>query len=430
MKVRKQKTTNQGPNPLEVHTATAQGSFEEKVLAGAGGRELVTDVGPPELQLVDTDIESHDEHFQRKQAAKDGALRRAKAVKKSGRPRKKAARLAPRARAVARGCERKLIRYEFLSKNYIELEGKIWAHATRELSDRAYRLRKVGLGIGDLVGVSLAYALALDTSPLEAFLLAGGTVVALVIGGDLGGQLRLQTQRRALAAQVAAGHVPPTDEVARECTATAPRWAPLAWSAAAMVFGVAGLSVGVLRSGGGAGGWVAAAMAVLTLCITVAAGVTSWRHANLYADVLDSAGRRLKASWRELHKLAKHRSLARLCGLVERIAVILEVAWHEVAARFDFGEATAALIKVGNAGAFGHGTHLPEGGVDGPGAAVTEPTGFFPREFWKAPHFVPAPLPDDDRNRDGRHNGNGNGTGAGNGAGNGNGNGGGGGSRP
>ncbi|MEA2686611.1 MAG: hypothetical protein QOE93_1806, partial [Actinomycetota bacterium] len=72
--------------------------------------------------------------------------------------------------------------------------------AYRGLSDRAYRRRKIILGIGEAVSLAIAFSAAFDVAPLEGLLLSGAIALAFVIAGDLGGVLRLTAERSRLSA--------------------------------------------------------------------------------------------------------------------------------------------------------------------------------------------------------------------------------------
>jgi hypothetical protein len=181
--------------------------------------------------------------------------------------------------------------------------------AYRGLSDRIYRRRKVILAIGEAVSLAVAFSAAFDVAPLEALLLSGAIALAFVIAGDLGGILRLTAERSRLSAAVEDDAMHLDKRYLHILYYDRQPWLSIVGGATAGLFGLAAVTVGVLRAANRGSLGLAAGLGLLTLSLAIAAGLSSWQHASLGSEIIDHLQREEEAAARRLKRAANARVL-------------------------------------------------------------------------------------------------------------------------
>jgi hypothetical protein len=181
--------------------------------------------------------------------------------------------------------------------------------AYRGLSDRIYRRRKVILAIGEAASLAVAFSAAFDVAPLEALLLSGAIALAFVIAGDLGGILRLTAERSRLSAAVEDGAAHLDPKYLHVLYYERQPWLTIVGGATAALFGVAAVTVGVLRAANRGSLGLAMGLGLLTLSLAIAAGLSSWQHASLGSEIIDHLQREEEAAARRLKRAAAARVL-------------------------------------------------------------------------------------------------------------------------
>ncbi|MGI8810637.1 MAG: hypothetical protein ACR2KK_22865 [Acidimicrobiales bacterium] len=327
---------------------TARGRFER-----AGFRHLAA-VEVPAVVTVDPQVgdpafQAHDEVAELLLADKDRRLLEARELRRSRWLRARRRGLQTQvAAATALVAQR---RQDFDQANRFLHEARVALApvAFRRLSHAAYLRRKVVFGIGEAVSLAVAFSAAFDVPPLEGLLLSAGIALAFVVAGDLGGVLRHAVDGARLAEV-------DLDPRFRHLAVTGGRgWLTAAWCSAAGVFALAGMAVGGLRAGGGAGLPLAAAMAVLTLVLAVGSGISSWQHANVACDLLDHLDRAEREAAGAWAAAAGATVLARYDALGERIDVRWQAVEELGAARVRLAQALCAFFRARHPQLFGHG---------------------------------------------------------------------------
>ncbi|MGH2554984.1 MAG: hypothetical protein ACRDHO_04615 [Actinomycetota bacterium] len=328
----------------------------ERQWMGDAARTRLASVGEPRPAVLQRLFRSWSWMREEALGRKDRELGLARGARWARRARVRARRLTWSAQAHAEVSQRIGKLHQIASSTLAMLE-LAFGPAYRDLSHRAFRLRKFILSIGEVMGVTLVYAVAWDVPYGEAALLAAATALALIIGGDLGGELRLHREWPRVAALLRKLKERNL-ELGPPPNAADPGWLRLLWISASAMFGLAGIAIGVLRASAVGRGLDAAAFAVLTTLMVVASGVTSWRHASPAADLIE-AGRKAERTYAVLYKKeAGSRTLRRWGAARESVAVRTERAERLGAAREHLAEATKAKIAEKNPGQFGHGTEL------------------------------------------------------------------------
>ena len=183
--------------------------------------------------------------------------------------------------------------------------------AYRGLSDRIYRRRKIILAIGEAVSLAVAFSAAFDVAPIEALLLSGAIALAFVIAGDLGGILRITAERSRLSAAVEDDAVQIDPRYLHILYHDRQQWLSIIGGATAAIFGVAAVSVGVLRAANQGSVGLAAGLGLLTVSLAIAAGLSSWQHASIGSEIIDHLQREEEAAARRLKRAASARVLRR-----------------------------------------------------------------------------------------------------------------------
>jgi hypothetical protein len=183
--------------------------------------------------------------------------------------------------------------------------------AYRGLSDRIYRRRKVILAIGEAVSLAVAFSAAFDVAPIEALLLSGAIALAFVIAGDLGGVLRLTAERSRLSAAMEDDVVHLDPRYHHILYHDRQPWLSIIGGVTAAIFGVAAVSVGVLRASNQGSVGLAAGLGLLTVSLAIAAGLSSWQHASIGSEIIDHLQREEEAAARRLKRAAGARALRR-----------------------------------------------------------------------------------------------------------------------
>ena len=181
--------------------------------------------------------------------------------------------------------------------------------AYRGISDRIYRRRKVILAIGEAVSLGVAFSAAFDVAPLEALLLSGAIALAFVIAGDLGGVLRLTAERSRLSAAVEDGVMQLDPRYLHILYYDRQPWLSIVGGVTAGIFAVAAVSVGVLRAANQGSLGLASGLALLTVSLAIAAGLSSWQHASIGSEIIDHLQREEEAAARRLKRAAAARVL-------------------------------------------------------------------------------------------------------------------------
>ena len=183
--------------------------------------------------------------------------------------------------------------------------------AYRGLSDRIYRRRKVILAIGEAVSLAVAFSTAFDVAPIEALLLSGAIALAFVIAGDLGGVLRLTAERSRLSSALEDDVVHLDPRYHHILYHDKQPWLSIIGGVTAAIFGVAAVSVGVLRASNQGSVGLAAGLGLLTVSLAIAAGLSSWQHASIGSEIIDHLQREEEAAARRLKRAAGARALRR-----------------------------------------------------------------------------------------------------------------------
>jgi hypothetical protein len=183
--------------------------------------------------------------------------------------------------------------------------------AYRGLSDRIYRRRKVILAIGEAVSLAVAFSTAFDVAPIEALLLSGAIALAFVIAGDLGGVLRLTAERSRLSAAMDDDVVHLDPRYHHILYHDRQPWLSIIGGVTAAIFGVAAVSVGVLRASNQGSVGLAAGLGLLTVSLAIAAGLSSWQHASIGSEIIDHLQREEESAARRLKRAASARALRR-----------------------------------------------------------------------------------------------------------------------
>lgn len=327
---------------------TARGRFERagfRHLAAVQVHAAVT-VDPKE---GDPEFQAHDEAAELLLADKDRRLLRARELRRSRRLRAHRRGLRTQVAAATDLVTRRRHDFDESGRLLHEARQALAPVAFRRLSHDGYLRRKVVFAVGEAVSLAVAFSAAFDVPPLEGLLLSAGVALAFVVAGDLGGVLRHAVDGARLSEV-------DLDPRFRHLAVTGGRrWLTAAWCLTAALFAFAGVAVGALRAGGGAGFLLAAAMALLTLVLAVGSGISSWQHANLPSDVLDHlerAERDAEAAW---VLAARAPVLARYDALGERIDVRWQAVEELGAARVRLAEALCAYFRARHPQLFGHG---------------------------------------------------------------------------
>ncbi len=183
--------------------------------------------------------------------------------------------------------------------------------AYRGLSDRIYRRRKIILAIGEAASLAVAFSAAFDVAPLEALLLSGAIALAFVIAGDLGGILRITAERSRLTAAMDDDAVNIDPRYLHILYHDHQPWLSIIGGVTAGVFGLATVSVGVLRAANQGSVGLAAGLGLLTVSLAIAAGLSSWQHASIGSEIIDHLQREEEAAARRLKRAAAARVLRR-----------------------------------------------------------------------------------------------------------------------
>ena len=181
--------------------------------------------------------------------------------------------------------------------------------AYRGISDRIYRRRKVILAIGEAVSLGVAFSAAFDVAPLEALLLSGAIALAFVIAGDLGGVLRLTAERSRLSAAVEDGVMQLDPRYLHILYYDRQPWLSIIGGVTAGIFALAAVSVGVLRAANQGSLGLAAGLALLTVSLAIAAGLSSWQHASIGSEIIEHLQREEEAAADRLKRAAAARVL-------------------------------------------------------------------------------------------------------------------------
>ena len=176
--------------------------------------------------------------------------------------------------------------------------------AYRGISDRIYRRRKVILAIGEAVSLGVAFSAAFDVAPLEALLLSGAIALAFVIAGDLGGVLRLTAERSRLSAAVEDGVMQLDPRYLHILYYDRQPWLSIVGGVTAGIFALAAVSVGVLRAANQGSLGLASGLALLTVSLAIAAGLSSWQHASIGSEIIEHLQREEEAAARRLKRAA------------------------------------------------------------------------------------------------------------------------------
>ncbi len=201
--------------------------------------------------------------------------------------------------------------------------------AYRGLSDRTYLRRKIILGIGEAVSLAVAFSAAFDVAPVEGLLLSGAIALAFVIAGDLGGVLRLTSERSRLSAALDDDVVHLDPRYHHILYHDKQPWLSIVGGVTAAVFALATVSVGVLRAANQGSLGLAAGLGLLTVSLAIAAGLSSWQHASIGSEIIDHLQREEEAAARRLKRAAASRVLRRPQMLTAMRADELELPSYE-----------------------------------------------------------------------------------------------------
>jgi len=329
--------------------------FERRAMRQAGKQKLGA-VDRPRMALLEHDTETYADRMLRALADKDAALERAQVTKKTRRHRVKAAELGPAAEAVTTSRHVLGEVVERVKIDYFKAVDAIGHLAHRTMGDRAKKFWKILFVVGDLVGVGLAYGVALDVAPLEGLLLGLGTVAALIVGGELGSELKLHAQREQYGEMQRAGRLRIPDEYAHlvDEARTASRWLGAVFTRLLILFGLGAVAVGVLRASSASVG-IAVCLAVLTLVLSAASGLVSWMHADVFSDLLAHKEAQLMKWLKRREEKASSSVLGNQAAHLEHTSVTSEAGGHKTAAIDSFGIATVNRMRTKNPEVFGHG---------------------------------------------------------------------------
>lgn len=338
----------------ETAPATAVGAFEHRLIANARATRLEA-VEPVAVHHGDRDFVGHVEDGNTELILKDNHLAGALSLRRMGRVAERRARLRERVLTCRQIVEVARDAHRELTGLLSVVHAAFGVLATRNLSTAAYRARKLGLGIGETVGLTAALSLAFGVPPLHGALLSSGFAIALLTGADLGGLLRERAERPRVTAALARAGEGVQPVVAQVAGPGGPRFLVAAWCSAVVVFVLAAVAVGAVRAQEAGGVLVAAALTVLTATLGIAAALSSYRHASAAADVVEHLERARRSVERRTRRAARARVLRRFDGLTARLEVDAAATAHEAEARAHLGRAANAYLRDANRGVYGHG---------------------------------------------------------------------------
>jgi hypothetical protein len=331
-------------------------------LAFLSDLELI-DVDTVRRQEGDADFRGHDEDFLIKQGEADRCLDRARELGRSRRIRARRRGLEERADAARGVVEHRRHDLDEASRLLTDARRDLAPVAARRLSDRTYRRRKLILAVGEAVSLAVAFSAAFDVAPAEAILLSGAIALAFVVAGDFGGILRLSVDRARLSSALAQDAVALDPKYLHLVVHDRRRWLTVVGCAAAGVFALAAVSVGLLRAANRDSFGLAAGLALLTVTMAMAAGLSSWQHASIGGEVIDHLRREEEAAARRWRRAARARVLRRYDALGEKVDVRWRAAEERGTARQRQAEAHCGYFRARHPHVFGHGVRLPGSAV-------------------------------------------------------------------
>ena len=119
------------------------------------------------------------------------------------------------------------------------------------------------------------------------------------------------------------------------------------------------MSVGVLRAADQDSAVLAGALAVLTVTLAMAAGLSSWQHASVGCEVIDHLQRAEEVAAKQWRRAARARVLRRYDGLGATLDVRWRAAEERGGGRIRLARARCAFFRARHARVFGHGVRLP-----------------------------------------------------------------------
>jgi hypothetical protein len=346
--------------------ATARGRFEVAGFRRLAGLELT---GVPQVRFSegDGDLRAHDEEAELLLADKDRRLLQARELRRSRRLRARLRALEAQVAAARALAAHRRQDFDDANRRLAAAREALAPLAFRRLAHPAYVRRKVVFAVGEAVSLAVAFSVAFDVPPLEGLLLSAGIALAFVVAGDLGGILRHAVDGSRLST------VRLDARYTHLAVTGGRRWLGAAWCVAAAAFALAGVAVGALRAGGGSGIALAGAMALLTLVLAVASGISSWQHANLPSDLLDHLERTEREAARAWAQAAASRVIAHYDALGERIDVRWSAVEEQAAARLRLAHALCAFFRARHPEQFGHGIRLRPAHSNGTAPLRTAP---------------------------------------------------------
>ncbi|HVF14707.1 MAG TPA: hypothetical protein VM942_08915 [Acidimicrobiales bacterium] len=325
-----------------------------------GNLELL-DVDEVRRQEGDPKFQGHDEDALLKLGERDRCLDRDQELLRSRRMRARRRGLEEKAGVARAAVELRRRDVDEAGALLGQARRELAAIAVRQLSDRTYRRRKAIFATGEAVSLAVAFSAAFDAPPVLALLLSGAIAVAFVVAGDLGGILRLSADRGRLAWALERDAVQ-LDPRYRHIVMHQPRrWLTVVGCVAAGLFGIAAASVGVLRAADTGSVGLAAGLALLTVTLAVASGLSSWQHASVGCEVIDHLQREEEAAARRWRRAARARVLRRYDALGENLDVRWRASEERGMGRMRLAEAHCAYFRARHPRVFGHGVRRSEG---------------------------------------------------------------------
>lgn len=330
---------------------TARGWFERKALKSAARVELPDS---PEAGAAGpvANFESWPDQAEIAMGKKDASVRRDRRLRKSRRPRLRAARrriLATALKCITLG---RGARWASSTNEFIKVREEVGHLVQRDINDRTNRFRKFALGAGETIGLTLAYSIAMDLSTVEALLLALGSAVAFIIAGDVGKEAKYVSDRQRLSRHpesVPAKYHHLVNE------GSVGNWLRMASGAVISIFVLAAISVGLLRGSDGDGLFIPVSFSVLSLAFMVAAALTSWGHASLLLPPIEFWREESEQDERGYKSSAKAKVLRQHARDMELVALHKDRADAYADARGHFADAARYTMRTNNPQVFGYG---------------------------------------------------------------------------
>ena len=315
----------------------------------------LVDVGEVHYLEGSADFHGHDEESILKLGEQDRHIERSQELLRSRRLRARRGRLEERVKAARGVVEHRRQGADEASRLLADARRELAGFAYRQLSDRTYRRRKVIFALGEAVSLAVAFSAAFDVAPAEAFLLSGAIALAFVVAGDLGGILRVSSERARLGTAIERDAVHLDPRFRHIVQPDGRRWITAVGCGAAGLFALAAVAVGVLRAADRGSALLAGGLSLLTVTLAMAAALSSWQHASVGCEVIDHLQREEAVAARRWRRASRARVLRRYDALGAKIDVRWRAAEERAEGRMRLAEARCGFFRARHPRVFGHG---------------------------------------------------------------------------